>query len=46
MKKNITTWDEHLDKRYGKIGTKNRDEFERQSKAFIIGEKFTLFMCC
>ena len=38
MKKNITTWDEHLDKRYGKIGTKNRDEFERQSKAFIIGE--------
>ena len=38
MKKNITTWDEHLEKRYGKIGTKKRDTFERQSKTFIIGE--------
>lgn len=38
MKKNTTTWDEHLNKRYGKIGTKKRDVFERQSKAFIIGE--------
>ena len=38
MKKNITTWDQHLEKRYGKIGTKRRDDFERQSKAFIIGE--------
>ena len=38
MKKNITTWDEHLEKRYGKIGTKKRDAFERQSKTFIIGE--------
>ena len=38
MKKNIRTLDEHIEKRYGKIGTKKRDEFEQQSKAFIIGE--------
>ncbi len=37
-KKNITTFEEHLEKRYGKIGTPKRDEFERNSKSFIIGE--------
>ena len=36
--KNITTFDEHLDKRYGKIGTKKRTEFEIKAKAFAIGE--------
>ncbi|OFX28682.1 MAG: transcriptional regulator [Bacteroidetes bacterium GWA2_32_17] len=36
--KNITTFDEHLDKRYGKIGTKNRTDFEIKAKAFAIGE--------
>ena len=36
--KNITTFDEHLDKRYGKIGTQKRTEFEIKAKAFAIGE--------
>jgi len=36
--KNITTFEEHLEKRYGEIGTPKREEFELKSKAFIIGE--------
>ncbi len=36
--KNITTFDEHLDKRYGKIGTERRAEFEIKAKSFAIGE--------
>lgn len=36
--KNITTFDEHLDKRYGKIGTEKRTNFEIKAKAFAIGE--------
>jgi len=35
---NITTFDEHLDQRYGKIGTEKRTEFEIKAKAFSIGE--------
>ena len=35
---NITTFDEHLDSRYGKIGTMKRTEFEIKAKAFAIGE--------
>lgn len=37
-KVNITTFEEHLDERYGKIGTRKRDEFELRAKAFMIGE--------
>ena len=36
--KNITTFDEHLDSRYGKIGSAKRTEFEIKAKAFAIGE--------
>lgn len=36
--KNITTFDEHLEKHYGKPGTKRRTEFEIKAKAFAIGE--------
>jgi DNA-binding XRE family transcriptional regulator len=36
--KNITTFDEHLDQRYGKIGSEKRAEFEIKAKAFAIGE--------
>ncbi len=36
--KNITTFDEHLDKRYGKIGTIERTDFEIKAKSFAIGE--------
>lgn len=34
----ITTFDEHLTKRYGKRGTQKRTEFEIKAKAFLIGE--------
>jgi ribosome-binding protein aMBF1 (putative translation factor) len=36
--KAITTFDEHLDKRYGEIGTSKRTDFEIKAKAFAIGE--------
>jgi HTH-type transcriptional regulator / antitoxin HipB len=36
--KNITTFEEHLDSRYGKIGSLKRAEFEIKAKAFAIGE--------
>jgi len=36
--KNITTFDEHLNKRYGPIGSEKRTEFEIKAKAFAIGE--------
>ena len=37
-KKNTTSFDEHLIKRYGKRGTAKRTEFEIKAKAFLIGE--------
>ncbi len=36
--KDITTFDEYLDSRYGKIGSEKRIEFEIKAKAFAIGE--------
>ncbi len=36
--KDIKTFDEHLDNRYGKIGSEKRTEFEIKAKAFAIGE--------
>ena len=36
--KNPGSFEEHLDQRYGKIGTKTRTEFEIRAKAFAIGE--------
>ena len=36
--KDITTFDEHLDKRYGELGSEKRTEFEIKAKAFAIGE--------
>jgi len=40
MKKNkdITSFDEHLEKQYGKRGTATRTEFEIKARAFLIGE--------
>ena len=35
---NLTTFEDHLDKRYGKIGTPKRTEFEIKAKSFAIGE--------
>ena len=36
--KNITTFEEHLDKQYGLIGSLNRTEFEIKAKAFANNE--------
>ena len=36
--RSITTFDEHLDSRYGEIGTSKRTDFEIKAKAFAIGE--------
>lgn len=36
--KSITTFNEHLERRYGKIGTVKRTEFEIKAQAFAIGE--------
>jgi ribosome-binding protein aMBF1 (putative translation factor) len=38
MKKHLTTFDEHLNERYGSIGTEDRANFEIKAKAFAIGE--------
>ncbi len=37
-KKTITTFDQLLDSRHGKIGTKKRTKFEIKAKSFAIGE--------
>lgn len=37
-KKDITTFEEHLENRYGSIGSQKRTEFEIKAKAFAIGE--------
>jgi HTH-type transcriptional regulator / antitoxin HipB len=34
----IGYWDDHLDEKYGKVGTASRAEFESKAQAFIIGE--------
>src|SRR5690554_2925321 len=36
--KDIKTFCQHLDERYGKTGTDKRTEFEVRAKAFAIGE--------
>ena len=36
--KKLTSFDEHLDQRYGEIGSEKRTEFEIRAKAFAIGE--------
>ncbi|HLP75133.1 MAG TPA: helix-turn-helix transcriptional regulator [Bacteroidales bacterium] len=36
--KNITTFEEHLQKQYGKVGTKKRTDFDIKAKSFAIGE--------
>lgn len=38
MREHLTTLDEHLDNRYGAIGTAERTNFEIKAKAFAIGE--------
>ena len=38
MKKDLTTFEEHLTERYGALGTEERTNFEIKAKAFAIGE--------
>ncbi len=38
MKDHLTTFDEHLDRRYGVVGTEERTNFEVRAKAFAVGE--------
>ena len=38
MKEHLTTFDEHLNRRYGKVGSQERTNFEIKAKAFAIGE--------
>ncbi|MCW3788133.1 helix-turn-helix domain-containing protein [Plebeiibacterium sediminum] len=33
----LTSWDDHLDKKYGKIGTESREKYEEEFEAFKIG---------
>lgn len=35
--KNLTSWDDHMDKKYGKEGTPTRDKFEEEFEPFRIG---------
>lgn len=35
--KNITYWDDHLDKKYGKPGTSTREKYEQEFEAFKLG---------
>ena len=37
-RQNFTTFKEHIEDRYGKIGTKKRAEFELRAKSFMVGE--------
>jgi HTH-type transcriptional regulator/antitoxin HipB len=34
---NLTSWDDHLDKKYGKAGTPSREKYEEEFEAFKIG---------
>ena len=35
--KNLVSWDDHLDQKYGKIGTLSRDKYEQEFEAFKLG---------
>lgn len=33
----LTSWDDHLDKKYGEMGTPSREKYEEEFEAFKIG---------
>ena len=35
--KNLVSWDDHLDQKYGKIGTPSREKYEQEFEAFKLG---------
>lgn len=34
---NLTSWDDHLDKKYGEPGTQSREHYEEEFEAFKLG---------
>jgi len=34
---NLVSWDDHLDHKYGEIGTPSRDKYEQEFEAFKLG---------
>jgi DNA-binding XRE family transcriptional regulator len=34
---NLVSWDDHLDKKYGKVGTPTREKYEEDAENFRIG---------
>ncbi|MEA3446419.1 MAG: helix-turn-helix transcriptional regulator [Bacteroidota bacterium] len=34
---NLTSWDDHLDNKYGKVGTSTREKYEEGFESFKIG---------
>jgi HTH-type transcriptional regulator / antitoxin HipB len=34
---NLTSWDDHLDKKYGRPGTAKREKYEQEFESFKIG---------
>lgn len=37
LSNNLTSWDDHLDNKYGKPGTPTREKYEQEFEAFKIG---------
>lgn len=37
LNNNLTSWDDHLDNKYGKTGTPTREKYEQEFEAFKIG---------
>jgi DNA-binding XRE family transcriptional regulator len=37
LNNNLTSWDDHLDKKYGETGTSSREKYEEEFEAFKIG---------
>ena len=37
LSKDLSSWDDHLDKKYGKPGTATREKYEQEFEAFKIG---------
>jgi DNA-binding XRE family transcriptional regulator len=35
--KNITSWDDHLNEKYGRIGTRTREKYEQEFESFKLG---------
>jgi len=35
--KNLTSWDDHLDQKHGKIGTQTREKYEQEFESFKLG---------